>query len=173
MPRTTGLTPGAALSRLSDHTRTLLNQDRAGGNSNDGMDAAMCRMDATTGELVFAGARLSLLIAGTEGVQRIRGDRISLGYPDTPAGPRFEEHTLRPEDGATVVIATDGLTDQPGGRRGRAFGYGRAIAALTSGGTDAAARLAALSQAFEAHVGTGERRDDLTVLAFRPRRDGG
>jgi serine phosphatase RsbU (regulator of sigma subunit) len=165
------LTPGEAMSRLSDLTRMLLNQDQAGGASNDGMDAAMCRIDVAAEEMVFAGARLSMLLANGGQVQRIRGDRISLGYPDTPAGPRFTEHKLRLDNGATALIATDGLIDQLGGPKRRAFGYRRAMAELQAH-MDASANdlIAVLSRAFEEYVGAEERLDDLTVLAFRPNR---
>lgn len=54
--------PGRALARLSDLTKQLLNQDRDTSASNDGMDAGICRIDRSTGQLTFAGARLSLMV---------------------------------------------------------------------------------------------------------------
>ena len=164
------LTPGAALSRLSDLTRKLLNQDRASGTSNDGLDAAICRINAASGEVLFAGARLSMLISDGEEVRRIRGDRISLGYPETPVSPQLTEHSVKVGKEAVALLATDGLIDQPGGPKRLSFGYRRALSALlANGGAGPEVLLAALTTAFEEYVDNETLRDDLTVFAFKRR----
>lgn len=165
------ITPGPALSRLSDLTRALLAQDDKSAASNDGMDAAICQMDAATGRVVFAAARLSMLVAKDGHVTRLRGDRIDVGYPDTPPAPVFTEHDVPFSPGAVSVIVTDGAIDQIGGPRRLAFGYGRLIKELQAcAGMQAEDVIAALKRAFEHYAGDEPRRDDLTILAFAPYR---
>ena len=158
--------PARVLSRLSDLTRTLLHA-RGGRGSDDGMDAAVCRVD-DHGAVTFAGARLSLLVVEGEGTRRLRGDRMSIGYADTPAAPRFTE--LRVGPGCTLaVITTDGAIDQIGGPRRIAFGmsrFGEIVRLHAKEGAQAVVN--ALTRTIEGYRGANDRRDDLTIVAFRP-----
>ena len=163
------IAPGPALSRLSDLTREMLSQDDPRSTSNDGMDAAICQIDATTGQTVFAGARLSMIVSENGNVTRIKGDKINVGYPDTPPAPRFTEHNLELGDRALVIIATDGVIDQLGGPKRIAFGHTRLmseIQALTA--KNAEAVVSDLHSAFEVYADKETRLDDVTILAFRP-----
>lgn len=164
------LTPGTILTMLSDLTRGLLNQDTQEASSNDGMDAAICQIDTATGRAVFAGARLSLLHLKEGKVERIKGDRISLGYPDTPKSPRFTETALETGESSALFMVSDGLTDQIGGKKRIAFGYRRAMRLIE---THASQSLQEILNTLEARLNDYSRNeprlDDLTVVAFRPR----
>ena len=163
------LTPGEILTRLSDLTRGLLNQDAANPVSNDGMDAAICRIDTASAEGIFAGARLSLILCSAGRAKRIRGDRLSLGYADTPAGPRFEETTFPVGADTKLFLTTDGVIDQLGGPRYIAFGYRRFMDIVeTHASKNLDDILGALEDEFSEYAGREKRLDDLAVLAFRP-----
>jgi serine phosphatase RsbU (regulator of sigma subunit) len=164
------LGPAAILARLNALTRSLLNQDVARPTSNDGMDAAVCQIDATTRTAIFAGAHLSLLVAQGERVTRVRGDRSSVGYADSPADLRVRE-TRVPLDSATrLFLASDGVTDQPGGARRTAFGHQRlmrSIAQHRDGSLEQV--LAGVKADLNAYAGRETRRDDATIVALAPR----
>jgi len=163
------LSPGEILTRLSDLTRGLLNQDAANPVSNDGMDAAICRIDKASSEGMFAGARLSLIVCAAGRSERIRGDRMSLGYADTPAVPRFEDKTFPLGADTKLFLTTDGVIDQLGGPRHIAFGYSRfmnIVDSHASKGLDEV--LGALERELGEYAGPEKRLDDVTVLAVRP-----
>jgi serine phosphatase RsbU (regulator of sigma subunit) len=163
------ITPGPALSRLSDLTREMLARDDPDASSNDGMDAAICQMNVATGRTEFAGARLSMLVVADGEVTRLRGDKIEVGYPDTPVAPSFYEHKVELKQGSLALIVTDGAIDQIGGPKRLAFGYRRLLAEIqNTAGAQAADVIAGLSNALQVYAGNEARRDDLTILAFAP-----
>ncbi|NRG17083.1 SpoIIE family protein phosphatase [Rhizobiales bacterium] len=163
------LTPGTILTLLSDLTRGLLNQDTKEASSNDGMDAAICQIDAATGKAVFAGARLSLLHLKDGKVERIKGDRISLGYPDTRKSPRFTETALEIGENSSLFMLSDGLTDQIGGKKRIAFGYRRTMKLIETHATQSLREiLNTLESRLNDYSRNEPRLDDLTVVAFRP-----
>lgn len=163
------LTPAAILTRLSDLTKGLLNQNSADAGSNDGMDAAICMIESDSRHAIFAGAHLSLTICSEGTTTRIRGDRMSLGYKDTPASPQFHETRFPLTTETSLFLHTDGIVDQVGGPRGIAFGYRRLSAIIQQ---NSEASLASIVDTLEQKIveyAAGEpRRDDLTVIAFRP-----
>jgi len=168
------LGPAETLSRLSDLTRMLLSQDGDDATSNDGMDAAICQINTSDQTATFSGARISLLAVSNGKATRIRGDRMSIGYPDTPSSPQFVEHKVHLEDDTMLMITTDGLIDQLGGTKRLAFGYQNLLPVLTNQAIGSAKDLlSAVQKAFQDYSADEERLDDLTVLGFRPIRSNG
>ncbi len=164
------LSPASALSKLSDLTRALLNQDNPDATSNDGMDAAICQIDSKNRTARLSGAHMSVLTKSNGKVERIRGDKLSIGYPDTPTSPTFSEHVLNLDEDSMLVISTDGLIDQLGGKKRLAFGYPRVISTIESSTwSSSESLLTEIERAFEDYTAAEERLDDLTVVAFRPR----
>lgn len=90
--------PGRVLAEVNHRVKTALDQiDHAHGRdgtgdeemehrSDDGMDAAFCWFDSSRRELTYAGAHSPLLLrqAGEIEVRLIEGDRVGVGYADTP-----------------------------------------------------------------------------------------
>lgn len=164
------LSPAEILRRLNGLMRRLLNQDVPDPASNDGMDAAICQIDAANRTIAFAGAKLSLLLARGDAVTRIRGDAISIGYADSPPDPCFRETTLPLTDPTRIFLATDGMVGQPGGARRMAFGYRRLMRLIAERADAPLERvLHGLKAEFAAYAGDEPRRDDMTVVAFAPR----
>lgn len=162
--------PAEVLTRLSDLTRRLLNQDAETAKSNDGMDAAVCRIDSAAGVATFAGARLSLLRLSDGRIDRHRGDRLSLGYPDTPPGPRFREEHFSVDARTRLFVTTDGIIDQLGGANRLSFGYRRLRGALLARQGESLQRtLLEVEQAIDAYRSEVPQLDDITLVAFSPR----
>lgn len=166
------LGPAAILRRLNALTRSLLNQDVAEPTSNDGMDAAVCQIDPVARSARFAGARLSLVVAEPETVRRVRGDRVSIGYPDSPAELRVREARVPLTPATRLFLVSDGVTDQPGGARRIAFGFGRLMRSIgRHRGGDLETALAGVKADFASYTEHESRRDDATIVGLKPRLD--
>jgi serine phosphatase RsbU (regulator of sigma subunit) len=164
------LGPAELLGRLNALTRTLLNQDGPGPSSNDGMDAAAVQIDAANGTATFAGAHLSLIVVQGDRVRRVRGDKASIGYADSPADLRLAEARVPLDRATRLVLVSDGVIDQPGGPKQIAFGYERlrrSIARHRAGSLEDV--LAGLKAEFDSYTQGEPRRDDVTMIAVAPR----
>jgi sigma-B regulation protein RsbU (phosphoserine phosphatase) len=167
--------PAAILEALDGMVRTQLRQDGRGAESDDGLDCGICVWDRARGEMRFAGAGTALTIIDGAAVTRIRGARRGLGYPQRP-GERVavEETLLTVAPGMSFYLMTDGITDQMGGTgpARRLLGH-RGVTDILAGDQAAplAEQVARLDAALTAYRAGEARRDDMTLLAFRPRRD--
>ncbi|BAQ16735.1 PAS domain-containing protein [Methyloceanibacter caenitepidi] len=161
--------PSAVLSGLHQGVQSLLGQDEQQGETDDGLEAGVCFVDLSKRQITFAGARFSLWRSNREGVIEIKGDREGLGYRRYRPDTRFTNTTFAYGSGDAFYLTTDGLIEQIGGPRGRAFGKQR-FRDLLHELRDAPMneQEEKLRDAFEKFQGDQRRRDDLTVLGFIP-----
>jgi serine phosphatase RsbU (regulator of sigma subunit) len=160
--------PGRMLNKLSTFVTTTLQKDKDGIHSDEGLDAAICVISLKTRELNFAGARLSLYMIRDNTLEKIKGDRKSLGYGTTDTDQEFTVHTLRPSDTACFYITTDGFSDQLGDLRSERFGTGRFSRLLLENHTrpfDEQKKI--LLDELNRHRGNQTFTDDITVVGFR------
>jgi two-component system, sensor histidine kinase SagS len=162
--------PATILAEINRLVRSALRQDRDGAMSNDGLDAAICVIDPAARRLTFAGANLPLVVNSAGEFRVVRGDRISLGYSDTPLDPVFTTHHLDMGAEDRFYLFTDGITDQVGGPQRRLFGRRRVIEALAHGaGAPLATQMERLLRVLAEWRGTEGRRDDMTFIGFQAR----
>ena len=142
---------------------------RQGQSGKDGLDCAVIKLDISEGQLEFAGASLDLFVAHKSGeVTRLRGTRHSLGYETFDTARQFESHRV-PLAGNSFILVTDGLATQIGEASKRVLGTRRITEALQEAGDHKPAKLVrALGLLLKRWQGSEERRDDVTILAFRP-----
>lgn len=163
--------PAEILRRAGNIARQYLNQHIASPTTDDGFDAALCVINYQSREVFFAGAKLdAIIIASDREPQRIAGARVSLAYPKKSKHD-IDIHDDKIDLGSdgVIILTTDGIIDQVGETLHRSFGYGRSIEALNAQrGKSCEAMLDSLESAFLQHQGAEERRDDITVIAFRP-----
>jgi serine phosphatase RsbU (regulator of sigma subunit) len=161
--------PSRILGHLNRMVRSALRQDRASAVSDDGLDASVCVIDGLRRTITYAGANQPLLVADGGTLTFIRGDRISLGYRDSPDEASFTAHEITYQPGTTVYMYTDGLTDHVGGPQRRLFGRRRMQQCLGEA-VDAPLeqQVEELLQRIARWRGDEARRDDMTLLAFRP-----
>jgi serine phosphatase RsbU (regulator of sigma subunit) len=167
--------PGEVLAALDAQIKRVLGQDGGADetgridHSDDGLDGACLLLQSGGEELLFAGARLPLFLARQDGQPAtvIDGERMSVGYQDTPAGHAWTTQRIALRPGDLVTIATDGVFDQVGGPKRIGFGR-RRLAQLVGDhrGHPAAALPGAFRQAFDAWQGNQARRDDVTLVAL-------
>ncbi|QCG88277.1 SpoIIE family protein phosphatase [Azospirillum sp. TSH100] len=173
--------PAAVLAAVDRKVRAALHQEEGARSGTDcfdnGLDLGLCHIRPAKGKLVFAGARIPLLIVTDGGVTELRGDRRSLGYrpialdsAGNGAEPSFTNHLVALRADQTFLMGTDGLVDQNGGERGRSFGRIRLRDLLSRGGDGPLDRLrTALEHSLDQFQGGREQRDDITLFGFRVR----
>ena len=164
--------PAQILSGINLLVKTALHQDGTDGGgqrSNDGLDAAICVVDPALKQVRFAGAGLSL-VAHVAGAQRtFKGDKVSLGYAESPSDHTFRTQVVDYLPGDTFVLFTDGVIDQVGGPHRRLLGRKRLEAILADlSDKPLSEQLTLLQERLNQWRGGEHLRDDMTFLAFRP-----
>ncbi|WP_109447413.1 SpoIIE family protein phosphatase [Azospirillum sp. TSH64] len=190
--------PAAVLAAVDRKVRAALHQEeeaRGGADCFDnGLDLGLCHIRPAAGKLVFAGARIPLLVVAEGGVDgrvdggvdcgvtELRGNRRSLGYRPSafhatgrkPVGggaeSPFTNHSVALRPGQTFLMSTDGLVDQNGGERGRSFGRIRLHELLSQGAHTPLDRLKTdVESSLDRFQCGREQRDDITLFGFRVR----
>ncbi|MEO6689893.1 MAG: SpoIIE family protein phosphatase [Dokdonella sp.] len=166
--------PARLLAELNRSVKLSLGQlgrTHASSASDDGLDAIALWFDRESRELTFASARTPLYMLGAheEEVETREGERMGVGYVDTPMLHAWSNQTIKVPVGSTLCIATDGMVDQIGGPRQIAFGKRRFRSAMLSLRNLRPKEFAAgLLDAHLSYQATHRRRDDLTFITFRP-----
>ena len=140
-----------------------------GAGTNDGLDCAVLGFNDDMSELDFVAASMDLYVVLETGeATRFRGNRISLGYGKCDLEMPTESQTSQIGQNG-FVIASDGIITQVGAVTSRAFGSRRFAESLDkSEGNDPAKLVRQLAQDLNQWQGDEARRDDVTVLAFKP-----
>jgi serine phosphatase RsbU (regulator of sigma subunit) len=133
----------------------------------EGLDMGICCL-AEGGQLIYAGAKVSLYIKGVHGVDLLPGDRKGVGYLNVPDDYDFTNtmHQIQEQD--VFMMTTDGYLTQNGGAKNFSFGRKKFEQIIAN------ADLSDLSQSklvFETELQqymNGEaQRDDITVIGFK------
>ncbi|MCB2101301.1 MAG: transporter substrate-binding domain-containing protein [Rhodobacterales bacterium] len=160
--------PGAVLQTMNRSVKISLGQHLDDGESDDGLELGLCRIDQARGELCFAGSRFSLFMAGDGAISEVKGTKAGLGYRRVPRDQVYDEQRIPLRPGLAFYMTSDGIIDQVGGERRRMFGKKRFRALLESiHDRPMAEQEAAILEAFEAYMGDESRRDDVCVIGFR------
>lgn len=166
--------PAALMAEVNRGIKTMLGQvdgraETRG--SDDGMDAAFLWFDNATRVLTLAGAKIGVFLLRPDAseVDSIDGERMGVGYVDSPPDYCWTNRTLAIAPDSVLLVTTDGLVDQIGGPREIAYGKRRIRDSMLQqrGATAEALNLAVLGD-FQAWQGEQPRRDDLTFLCVRP-----
>lgn len=107
-------TPAEALSFLNREISKTLNSIK------DGMDIALCTVDAEKMELQYAGANNPVYIIRRNELIEIKADKMAIGADSENAGEKiFKNNIIHLERGDTIYLFTDGYADQFGGPQGK------------------------------------------------------
>ena len=164
----TAISSSQMVKRIHDGVCGALNITEAR-SGKDGLDCAVLRINRFEDALDFSGASIDLYAVSEAGeVTRHRGDRVCLGYKrhSTP----LEVSQTRLLIGTnSFVLTTDGLPTQVGAESRRVMGSRRVEEALAGAASNEPGKLVrALARALKNWQGSEERRDDVSVLAFKP-----
>jgi phosphoserine phosphatase RsbU/P len=164
--------PAAVLDLLRDKIINALNQSGDPGESKDGMDITICRIDKRTRELTYASANNDLYVVSTDPdsntrvLNEYKANRQPCGfYHDHKP---FTAHTIRLQAGDCIYTFTDGYADQFGGPKGKKFRYKQLeelLAANAHLGFDEQKHL--LNDTIENWRGSLEQIDDILVIGVK------
>lgn len=159
--------PAEILKQLNFFVKTSLQQDTEYALSDDGLDAAICRIRIREGNVTFAGAKQPLIYVHGDTAQTIRGDKQSIGYKRSDLDFSYTNHTIPIEQGMAFYMFSDGFVDQFGGENHRRFGT-RPFRELLRENAHLPfdQQRDMLLQVFEDHKGENEIQDDVTVVGF-------
>ncbi len=166
--------PSLLLQRMHQLVQATIGRFADGVEANDGLEIGLCYIDPSIEVIKFSGARFSLFhipetAEAIEDIVEIKGDKTGIGYPDLDPFIPFAEETLLYGADDSFHLLTDGIIDQIGGERRRAFGKKRYRAALWDAHQGSITSFPdTLETAFETYRGDESRRDDLSAIGFKP-----
>jgi serine phosphatase RsbU (regulator of sigma subunit) len=160
--------PPAILQHLHTGIRLLLKQDQLHGETRDGMDIALCRIDMRSRALEYAGAMRPLYIVSGGELKEIKADKYPIGGLQEAEERKFTGHALALSPGDMIYLSSDGFADQFGGDKGKKFMVKKfqqlleEIYALPPG-----EQRARVKNVFEQWKGNLEQVDDVLVIGIR------
>ncbi|HKL67700.1 MAG TPA: tetratricopeptide repeat protein, partial [Bacteroidales bacterium] len=113
---------GDILNLLRQEVIRSLKQRGMEGETQDGMDIALCIYNRRSNRLDFAGANNPLYQVRNNELLRIDADKMPIGIHRSSARP-FTNHHIYPEKGDAIYLFSDGYADQFGGPSGKKFKY--------------------------------------------------
>ena len=157
--------PGAVLNEVSKLVKSGLQKERR--ITDDGLEGACCKIDLNTGLAQIASARLPIIIWQKGELIKLKGDRVQLGYENSPTNHTYQIYSHKLGLGDRIFITSDGLIDQPGGEQGFGFGFKRLARFLeTQHHSDLAQELEQLGSALDQYRADYKRVDDICCLAL-------
>jgi serine phosphatase RsbU (regulator of sigma subunit) len=112
------------IEQLRSKIMTLLNQKGEMGETQDGMDIALCILDFDTMIMEFAGANNPLYFVRNKELIEYKGDRMPVGIHINFNKP-FTNQKVELKSNDVIYLFSDGFADQFGGESGKKFRYKR------------------------------------------------
>jgi serine phosphatase RsbU (regulator of sigma subunit) len=108
------------LNQLNKGIKTSLRQSDSDESTRDGMDIALCSVDAENRVVKYAGANRPLWIIrnGQAILEEIKSTKKAIGGL-TEDSQHFDTHEIKLQQGDTFYICTDGYADQFNGKNGK------------------------------------------------------
>jgi serine phosphatase RsbU (regulator of sigma subunit) len=162
--------PARLISQVNRSIKNSLGQIKGiDGDSDDGVEMGICFIEPDRMRATFSGAKFNLVIGQGSDFQVIKGDKSSVGYRHVELDYKFTNHSIRLQRGQRFYLYSDGITDQIGGEKRRAFGRKRMMNILNSVALLPMAQQGAqLKSTFERYHGLESRRDDVSFIGFKP-----
>jgi len=159
--------PAELLNLLNTRIVAMLHQQGQKRGAGDGMDIALCRIDRSQREILFAGAFRPLYWLHKGQLSIINGDRKPVGGAHLDLDRKYTCHRLAYAEGDRIYLFSDGYVDQLGGPDHKRFMTVRLqqlIAAHEAMPLERQADM--LEQAFLDWKGAEEQVDDVCVLGI-------
>ncbi len=157
--------PGRILDKLND---LVLETFRQQGTSDvkDGMDMALCLVDAGKKQLQFAGANNPLFLIRDNELQEIKATKKPIG--STERKQSYENHVIDLQKDDCIYVFSDGFADQFGGPKDRKF-MSRNFKKLLLSAHDRpmGEQREILNETIENWRGEREQIDDILVIGYR------
>lgn len=159
--------PAAILNELDRLIKQSFRPDNQGEEVQYGLDAGILYVRPHH-LILFSGAGISLFVAHDNGIHEIKGNRSTIDCTDRYRDDRFEDYTLSYQQGTALFMATDGISDQPGGEKHLPYGKKRLITSIESVlHLEMKQQADIIQQSFREYATDESLRDDITLLGFR------
>ncbi len=160
------LLPSELIELLRERVIKELSQTGASGETKDGMDISLMRLNLKTLELDWTGANNPLYIISNNELKEIKGDKQPVGY-SYDMKP-FTNHKIQLKKGDYISVFTDGFADQFGGDKGKKYKYSSFKNKLISIHSQKLfLQKNMLDEEFENWKGDLEQVDDVCVIGLR------
>jgi PAS domain S-box-containing protein len=114
--------PGKILDLLDEGVTQTLRQDQDDSATKDGMDIALCRINAETRTVEYAGAHRPLYFMKGGVMDEVKGNKFPIGGGIYKNQTNFTTTKLELGKGDSFYFSSDGFPDQFGGPEVRKFG---------------------------------------------------
>jgi sigma-B regulation protein RsbU (phosphoserine phosphatase) len=104
--------PDEILDEMNDNVIRMLHQDDKDVHIHDGMDMAMLVIDHDTKKITYSGAKRPLVYLQDGELNIIKASKYSIGSFLEGTEKVFEKHEIDFDEGTTVFLYSDGITDQ-------------------------------------------------------------
>jgi serine phosphatase RsbU (regulator of sigma subunit) len=155
------------LDELRNRVVTSLHQTGKAGETQDGMDLALCIIDNDNLKVQFAGAFNPLIVSRNKELDIVPGDKMPIGiYRKDPK--EFSNNIIDIERGDTMYIFSDGFADQFGGNSKRKYlikNFREFLRSISDKPLTEQKEL--VEQEFESWKGDYRQIDDVLVIGFR------
>ncbi|MDD3363821.1 MAG: SpoIIE family protein phosphatase, partial [Syntrophomonas sp.] len=133
----------------------------------DGLDAGVCYI-AKDGQFLFAGAKMGLYHASSEGIRICKGSKHSIGCRKKVDTLIADNHIIIYAEGDAFYLSSDGYWDQNDAEKNHSFGikrYRNMLAEYSSLEMSEQRRI--FEEQLETYMQGEQQRDDITVIGFR------
>lgn len=113
------LGPDDILRQLDKELRVVLQQTETSRGPQDGMDMVVVEIDLDTNRVRICSAMSHVFVASQNGVEKVAGDRNSIGGSNMGTTKKFTLHERQMQKGEALFLASDGYADQFGGENGK------------------------------------------------------
>ncbi len=159
--------PAEILKRLNHSVQAILKKDFNDSMSDQGMDAAVCRVDSIGKTVTFAGANMPLFYNQEGALHLLKGDDQSLGFIHSDKHFCFTNHTIPVHERSSFYLTSDGYLNQVGGAEKRSIGLdGFEHLLMECSNKPFDEQRKEILQAILSHQGEHEQTDDVTVIGF-------
>jgi serine phosphatase RsbU (regulator of sigma subunit) len=162
------VSPAWCLEYFNKNMKKLLHQEDGESISNAGFDGQIIYYNKAKKIVKCASAKNEIFYVQDDKVNKIKGDRHSIGYKDSNINFKFTEHTIDVSKPTTLYISSDGYWDQMGGEKERSFGKKRLVSLIDEIKDEP---LAEQQEEFiytlHEYQGNHERQDDVTFIGLK------
>lgn len=157
------------LNQLNDAIVSALKQDAGSKQeSRDGMDIALCVVDAKNNIVQFAGAYRPLYLIRNNTLEKMDGNKFPIGGIKTVEDKTFTAEELHIQKGDTLYLFSDGFADQFGGKEGKKFMMKRFRELLLDiNHLSMRGQSRKLEESLKQWQGTQEQVDDILVIGIQ------
>ncbi|MGE0088277.1 MAG: SpoIIE family protein phosphatase [Bacteroidales bacterium] len=155
------------LEQLRSKIMILLHQKGNMGETQDGMDIALCIVDCNNKTIEFAGANNPLYLIRNNELIEYKGDRMPVGI-HINFNKSFTNHIIEIKSNDIIYLFSDGYADQFGGESGKKFRYKRFQDLLIEiNQLQMYRQKEALERVFIDWLGSLDQVDDVLVFGFK------